>query len=115
MNLTALSQRYNLYFAAYRDVVHVTVPRSLKQTLPPRPDLKIVLPRSRKGINVGGYIDNNNPHSVNHMILGNLGNYEVLLMACDDGDVLAYYTHLLENEVNENRAVQDGLESSTVP
>jgi vacuolar-type H+-ATPase subunit C/Vma6 len=87
----------------------------LKQTLPAKPDLKIVLPRSRKGINVGGYIDNNNPHSVNHMILGNLGNYEVLLMACDDGDVIAYYIHLLENEVNQIRAVQSGLYSNIAP
>jgi hypothetical protein len=27
------------------------------------------------------------------MIIGNLGTHEVLLMGCDDGDVLGYYTH----------------------
>jgi hypothetical protein len=27
------------------------------------------------------------------MLIGNLGTHEVLLLGCDDGDVLAYYTH----------------------
>jgi len=42
---------------------------------------------------MGGFIDETFPHSVNHLKLGKLGDFEVLLMACDDGDVIAYYTH----------------------
>ena len=37
-----------------------------------------------------GYIDQLHPHSINHLIVDELGNEEVLLCACDDGDVLAY-------------------------
>ena len=40
LNLTALSQRYNLYFAAYRNSIHVSRPRScVTHTLPAVPDL----------------------------------------------------------------------------
>jgi hypothetical protein len=42
---------------------------------------------------VGGFIDESFPHSVNHIKIGNLGDFEILLIACDDGDVIAYYTH----------------------
>lgn len=55
------------------------------------------------------------PHCVNHLTIGNLGNYEILLMSCDDGDVLAYYTHMLKDEVDRYRAVRPGLYGSTVP
>jgi hypothetical protein len=35
-------------------------------------------------------------HNVNHIIVGNLGVLEIVLMACDDGDVIAYYTHTIQ-------------------
>lgn len=81
-----------MYFAAYQDQVHVTIPRGLKQILPGAADLILNLPVSERAVRVGGYIDDTKPHCVNHMIVGNLGEHEILLMGCDDGDVLAYYT-----------------------
>lgn len=40
LNLTALSQRYNLYFAAYHNSIHVSRPRScVTHSLPAVPDL----------------------------------------------------------------------------
>lgn len=33
-----------------------------------------------------------NPHSVNNMIISDLGSEEILLCACDDGDVIGYHT-----------------------
>lgn len=40
LNLTALSQRYNLYFTAYRNAIHVSRPRScVTHSLPADPDL----------------------------------------------------------------------------
>lgn len=40
LNLTALSQRYNLYFSAYRHLIHVSRPRScVTHSLPAVPDL----------------------------------------------------------------------------
>jgi len=37
-----------------------------------------------------GYIDPSHPHAINHLIVGDLGNDEILLLACDDGDVVAF-------------------------
>lgn len=37
-----------------------------------------------------GYINPSHPHAINHLIVGDLGNDEVLLLACDDGDVIAF-------------------------
>ena len=40
LNLTALSQKYNLYFAAYGNLIHVSRPRScVTHSLPAVPDL----------------------------------------------------------------------------
>jgi hypothetical protein len=35
------------------------------------------------------------------MKVGKLGDFEILLIACDDGDLIAFYTRLLEREVEE--------------
>ncbi|ESZ99610.1 hypothetical protein SBOR_0021 [Sclerotinia borealis F-4128] len=97
MNLVALSQKYNMYFAAYMDTIHVTKPRTIKQILPGVPDLILRLPVSK---NAGpGYLDRNRPHCVNNMIIGNLGDKEILLFCTDDGDVTAYYTYLIAGEL----------------
>jgi len=48
---------------------------------------------------VGGHIRKDLPHCVNNITVGNLGQFEILLIACDDGDVLAFYTHQLRNEI----------------
>jgi hypothetical protein len=116
-NLSALSQKYNvrdhlehypghqlttqiqLYFAASTDKIHITAPRGLRQTIPGIPDLILDIPRTAAAIKLGGYIDESIPHCVNHIKIGNLGNLEVLLIACDDGDVIAYYTHVLPEEI----------------
>ncbi|KAK0118933.1 hypothetical protein ONS95_007802 [Cadophora gregata] len=100
-NLTALSHDFNLYFAAYGDKIHITRPYDLCQTLSIIPDLVLHLPSSAQGINVGGYIDQHRPHNVNNMKIGKLGDFEILLIACDDGDVIGYYTRVLEREVEE--------------
>lgn len=39
------------------------------------------------------------PHGINNIKVGDLGNLEILLVACDDGDVIAFYTHLIDYEV----------------
>jgi hypothetical protein len=36
-------------------------------------------------------------------------------MACDDGDIIAYYTHQLNDEINRNLTVRRGLISETAP
>jgi len=39
------------------------------------------------------------PHQINHMIVGELGEMEILVVAYDDGDVIAYHTLRIENEL----------------
>ncbi|KAK0747887.1 hypothetical protein B0T21DRAFT_343611 [Apiosordaria backusii] len=93
-NLTALSQRYNLYFAAYQDKIYVYQPQRAPRILP-LPCL-ILHPGVTKVASLyPGELDRRFPHQINHMIVGNLGNLEIVLFAFDDGDVGAYYTHTL--------------------
>ncbi|TEY63690.1 hypothetical protein BOTCAL_0152g00070 [Botryotinia calthae] len=99
MNLVALSQKYNMYFVAYLDTIHITRPRTLKQILPGVPDMILRLPKSSDA--GPGYVYSSRPHCVNNMIIGNLGNKEILLFCCDDGDVTAYYTDLLAEELQQ--------------
>ncbi|KAH0551724.1 hypothetical protein GP486_007058 [Trichoglossum hirsutum] len=87
---TALSQVRNLYFVAYVDRIWVYQPRFPTQVLRTRPDLILTLPVSRE--NLTGYIDKDNPHAVNHLVVGDLGGEEILACVCDDGDVVAFQT-----------------------
>ena len=41
---------------------------------------------------VQGYWSEQIPHAINHVLVADLGEKEVVLCACDDGDVLGYYT-----------------------
>jgi hypothetical protein len=43
----------------------------------------------------GGVQDRKFPHQMNYITVGDLGNLEILLLAFDDGDIVAYYTHLI--------------------
>ncbi|PBP22361.1 pyridine nucleotide-disulfide oxidoreductase family protein [Diplocarpon rosae] len=97
-NLVALSHDFNLYFAVYGDELHITIPRDLRQTLPAAPDVIIDLPRTKKAYEVPGCLDRVHAHDVNNVKVGALGDHEILLMGCDDGDVIAYYTHQLARE-----------------
>lgn len=56
--------------------------------MPSKPELIIEIPTSRPGLR--GYLDRRRPHAINHLIVGNLGDEEMLLAACDDGDVVIY-------------------------
>jgi len=87
-----------LYFVAVKDKLHVTIPRNLKQFIPGQPDLILNLPRSFAAHAVGGYIDEIWPHCVNNMVVGDLGTFEVLLMACELV-VILYQRLLLQKKV----------------
>jgi hypothetical protein len=105
LNLTALSQRYNLYIVAYRNQIHISRPRScISHCLPSTPDLVLTPGASPMSFQVGGTLDEDFPHQVNHLMVGDFGEEEILLMAYDDGDIIAYYTRHIEE------AVQDKLD-----
>ncbi|KAH6659979.1 hypothetical protein BKA67DRAFT_34846 [Truncatella angustata] len=100
LNLTGLSQRYNLYFAAYKDKIHISRPRSCStHNLPSIPDLVLRPGPSDAAQSIGGQLDAMFPHQVNHLIIGNFGEEEILLLAYDDGDVIGYYTRAIERWV----------------
>lgn len=71
----------------------------------------IVLPRSEEGYEVLPAIDSDHPHAVNHLVIGHLGDHEILLMGCDDGDVIAFYTHLIMEQFEQLAA--NGMNGKT--
>jgi len=87
-NLTALSQYHNLFFIAQIDRIYIFRPHFPTQTTHTKHAYIIDLPVSQHSL--PGTIDRFRPHAVNHLVTGDLGNEEILLIACDDGDVLAY-------------------------
>lgn len=56
------------------------------------PDLQLKPPASREARVVLSLMNKSNPHTINHMITGFLGDDEIVLACFDDGDVVAYYT-----------------------
>lgn len=75
----------------------------------------VLPPRSEKARKTRGYIDNFRPHCVNHMVIGKLGDHEILLLACDDGDVIAYYTHLLMQDYEDYKSSKNGAINDNTP
>ena len=49
-------------------------------------------------------IDPRNPHAVNHMLVGDIGHEEILVVGCDDGDVIAFTTNSIQQAIQENVA-----------
>ncbi|KAK3905188.1 hypothetical protein C8A05DRAFT_12985 [Staphylotrichum tortipilum] len=109
-NLTALSQQYNLYFAAYQDRIYAYQPRRAGPHILPPPSLILHPRQSKLGADCGGALDQRFPHQINHIIVGNLGDLEILLFAYDDGDVAAYYTHSVARCI---RVQSDPVRAST--
>ncbi|OBT67581.1 hypothetical protein VE03_03834 [Pseudogymnoascus sp. 23342-1-I1] len=91
MNLTALSQIYNIYIVAYHSKIYIYKPTGPQQLLTTEPLLILDLPSTPDADRLRA-TDPYSTHSINHLIVGNLGNHEIILCACGDGDVLAYYT-----------------------
>ncbi|KAL1836379.1 hypothetical protein VTJ49DRAFT_5228 [Mycothermus thermophilus] len=115
-NLTGLSQRYNLYFAAYQDRIYVYQPQRCGPQILPSPSL-ILHPRPSKLADKvdAAAMDFHFPHQINHLIVGNLGDLEIVLFAYDDGDVAAYYTHSIARCIranSSNPATRDGSHTS---
>lgn len=106
-----MSQCENILFVAYLDKIHVFRPEFPLQSLPKVPELIVDLPESRTGR--GGHLDLSRPHAVNHLMVGDLGNEEILVAACDDGDVISYTIHSITRSIERARA-NDG-QSHRVP
>ncbi|ERT03115.1 hypothetical protein HMPREF1624_01420 [Sporothrix schenckii ATCC 58251] len=92
MNLTALSQRYNLYFAVYQAEIHIFRPQPAPEILH-GPLLVLKPPPTAAGRQLGGHMSHDFPHQANQIKIGDFGGMEIVVLAYDDGDVVAYYTH----------------------
>lgn len=95
LNLTALSQYYNLYFVAYRGYIHVYRPNRTPDSILNKSPLVILEPNCTKtpvAQFVPGHVNRRCPHEVNHVKVGDLGDLEILLISRDNGEVVAWYT-----------------------
>lgn len=101
-----MSQVYNLFLVAYTDRIFVYEPTYPDQHLADAPLLILLPPRSSSATE--GYIDAIYPHSINHLFLDFLGDLEIVLVACDDGDVIGYYVNDIQTAI-ERRKFQHGL------
>ncbi|KAL8360135.1 hypothetical protein RB598_008450 [Gaeumannomyces tritici] len=95
MNLTVLSQQYNLYFVAYKGRIHVYEPQNAPQVIKDGPLLVLKPAPSAIAALCPGHIDQASGHEINNIIVGDLGDLEVIVAAYDDGDVVGYYTHTI--------------------
>ncbi|KAK4164220.1 hypothetical protein QBC43DRAFT_262816 [Cladorrhinum sp. PSN259] len=100
-NLTALSQHYDLYFAAYQDKIYVYRPQRAPRILPP-PCLILHPGRTRAARFTPGQVDSRFAHQINNVVVGNLGDLEILAFVYDDGDVAAYYTHTIAQHITQS-------------
>lgn len=100
-NLTALSQRYNLYFVASGADVLVYRPSFPYQRLGNKPILSI--PPSLANPAANGYLDHPpERHGINHLTVGDLGSEEILLLCTDSGNLAAYHTKQIEQIVRRS-------------
>lgn len=99
-NLTGLSQRFNLYFVASRDSIAVYKPDFPFHRLHRLPAL--LIPAYLANPDTDGYIDTRSPHSINHLVVGDLGSEEILLVSTDSGNITAYYTKTIEEAIRKH-------------
>jgi CRT10 len=101
---TGLSQVHNLYFVASHSTIHVYEPEFPTQRLSKESSLFLDPPAS--GSNGRGTLDPHNPHGINNMLVDFLGYEEILLVCCDDGDVIGYFTGQIQSAI-ERRQLPD--------
>lgn len=97
LNLTALSQRFNLYFVSYVEFIHVYIPQRGKEIVYGSP-VAVLHPKDSRtpmAQYVRGHIKVNCAACINNMVVGDLGGQEILLICRDNGDVAAWYTETI--------------------
>ncbi|KGO49183.1 Ribonucleotide reductase, transcriptional regulator CRT10 [Penicillium expansum] len=96
----ALSQRRNLLFTAQVDNIYVWIPSGPRQLLGSQPEM--IIHPVMKEPNAAGYIDRSRPHTINHIIVDDLGVDEVLLLATDSGNVTGYNVEAIFSAINRS-------------
>lgn len=54
-----------------------------------------------------GVLDTSRPHCINHLIVGELGSEEILLLSTDSGNVCAYYTASIQRGIDKESSKSD--------
>lgn len=98
----ALSQCRNLLFVASFDQIYIYKPQFPSQTVSGDPELILNVSKSHRGLR--GHIDPSKPHAVNQLVIGDLGNEEIILIVCDDGDVAIYTTRSICKAIKQDAA-----------
>lgn len=90
------------------EAIYIYQPSFPDQSLPEKPVLILYPPVS--GPNLSHYLDNQNPHSINRLHVDYLGHEEIILVVCDDGDVIGYHVSSIQWEI-ERRIRQEESEA----
>ena len=96
-NLTSLSRVYNLYFIASVDKILVFEPEFPSQELG-LPKMTIRPPLSSPDL--PGHHSVDYPHAINQLLVDRLGDLEIVVIACDDGDVIAYLVKDIQHAID---------------
>lgn len=102
---TGLSQLYNLYFLANQDSIYIYQLTFPAQHFTSQPALILDLPECLSGTR-RGEVDPSHPHAVNRLHVGNLGSEEILLVSCDDGDVIGYHISAIQRFIDAREQSQ---------
>ncbi|KAJ5570193.1 uncharacterized protein N7459_009623 [Penicillium hispanicum] len=97
-NLAASSQRRNLLFAAYGRDIYVWIPRGPFQKLGSKAEM--IIQPVMENANASGYIDQATPHTINNILVDDLGRDEILLLATDSGNICAYHVEAIYSAIN---------------
>ncbi|KAF2626996.1 hypothetical protein BU25DRAFT_411100 [Macroventuria anomochaeta] len=104
-DLTALSRSHNLYFVACNDTIHVYQPKFPDQSIRGEPELLLHPPTSSPFLQPG--IDYEDSHSITRLHVDYLGQDEIILITCDDGDVIGYRTEEIQRVLDKRTEISD--------
>jgi hypothetical protein len=110
-DLTALSYVHNLYFVACNDTIRVYQPGFPDQTFGFESCLILHPPISSPYLSP--YMDEDDPHSITRVLVAYLGNDEVLLVTCDDGDVVGYRVSEIQRVISTPLQNDEEVEART--
>lgn len=111
-NLTALSSRYDLLFTASVDQLLVQRPMFPQQTVSCK---GVIFKYASSSHRQRGFIDPSRPHAANQLIVDHLGLEEVLLLACDDGDIIGYRTSAILDAYEASISSSEGALGPSSP
>ena len=100
-----MSRSHNFYFVACNDAIYVYQPRFPDQSIPGEPALILHPPTTSPGLQPG--IDPEDAHSITRLHVDYIGQDEIILVTCDDGDVIGYRTVEIQRMMDEQQEASE--------